>query len=55
MSIGLHVLTNIRPLRIGLGARGMKAWMADILLVLSVLLLFMAAGFIVYYLRWNVW
>ncbi len=54
-SLAVHIITNIRPLMISLGLRGGRKWLADILFVLSVLLLFMAAAFVVYYLRWNLW
>ncbi len=52
-AIALHVLTNVKPMLISFGIRGLKARAADLLLVLSVLILFFAAAFIVYYLRWN--
>lgn len=38
---------------IALGIKTLRQWTGDILFVISVLLLFAAAGFIVYYLRWN--
>ncbi len=52
-SVAVHVITNVRPMLITFGIRGLRRWAADILFVLSVVLLFMAAAFIVYYLRWN--
>ena len=54
-SLAVHVLSNIRPLLIALGVRDGKKWLLDILLILSAWLLFMAAAFVIYYLRWNVW
>ena len=54
-AIAVHVITNVKPMLISFGVRSLKKWVGDILFVLSVLLLFMAAAFIVYYLRWNVW
>lgn len=54
-SLAVHIITNIRPLMISLGVKGGKKWLGDILVILSVLLLFMAAAFVIYYLRWNVW
>ena len=54
-SLALHVITNIRPLMLSLGVRGGRKWLVDALFVLAVLLLFMAAAFVVCYLRWNVW
>ena len=55
VTLAVHVLTNVRPMLISFGIRELKQYAGDILFVLSVLLLFMAAAFVVYYLRWNVW
>ena len=54
ISVAVHVVTNIKPLMISIGAKSYKMFLTDIILVLSVLLVFMGAAFIVYYLRWNV-
>lgn len=54
-SLAVHILTNLRPLMLSLGLRGGRKWLGDILFVLALLLLFMAAAFAVYYLRWNIW
>ena len=53
-AIGLHVLSNVRPAAIAFGIPGIKKWAGDILLVLTILLIFMAAAFLFYYHRWNV-
>ena len=53
ISVAVHIITNIRPLLIGLGVKSLKERAGDILLFVSIMLLFMAAGFIIYYLRWN--
>lgn len=53
-AIGVHILSNVRPLLIAFGCKGFRRWMGDILFVLSVLILFMALAFVVYFLRWNV-
>ena len=55
LSLAVHILSNIKPLLISLGSGSIKPRVLDILVVLSVLLLFMAFGFVIYYLRWNVW
>ena len=55
LALAVHVIANVRPMLIAFGIRGLKKYAGDILFVLSVLLLFMAAAFVVYYLRWNVW
>ena len=52
-SIAVHVITNVRPALIAFGVKRLKPRAQDILFVLSVLLLIMAAAFIVYYIRWN--
>ncbi|MBR1723664.1 MAG: pilus assembly protein PilX [Ruminococcus sp.] len=54
LSIALHVMTNIKPLMLALGAKSYKELALDILFVLSAVLLFSGAGFVVYYIRWSV-
>ncbi|MBQ7990843.1 MAG: hypothetical protein IJ251_07335 [Oscillospiraceae bacterium] len=54
VSVGLHVLTNIRPLMISLGIKKAGSILADVLFVMSIVLIVMAVGFIVYFIRWNV-
>lgn len=53
--IAVHVITNVKPLLISFGIKSLKKYAFDILFVVSILLLFMAAAFLIYYLRWNVW
>ena len=53
-SIAVHIITNVRPVLIAFGIRKLKPRAVDILFVLSVILGFIAAAFIIYYLRWNV-
>ena len=53
-AIAIHVISNVKPMMIALGIKSLRRWAGDILLVLSVLMLFMAAAFVVYYIRWNV-
>ena len=55
IALALHVLMNVKPLLISFGIRSLRERAFDILFVLSILLLVMAAGFVIYYLRWNVW
>ena len=52
-ALAAHIIMNVRPMLISFGIKGLKKYVGDILFVLSVLLLFMAAAFVVYYLRWN--
>lgn len=51
-AIALHVLTNIRPLMISLGAKKTKAFVIDALVVISVMMLLFAIAFVIYYVRW---
>ncbi len=53
LSIALHILTNVRPMLIALGARPLRRYVPDILVVLSIILLVFIAAFIIYYLRWK--
>ncbi len=50
--LALHLLTNIRPLLIGMGVRSRSLLSADICFVLSVVLLLCCCAFCVYYIRW---
>ncbi len=54
ISIALHVISNVRPVMLSFGIKSYKELGLDIVLILSVLLFFMGAAFVVYYLRWNV-
>ena len=51
-ALALHILTNIHPLLIGLGAKHHGVLSADLLFIISVFLLFCCGAFCVYYLRW---
>lgn len=53
VTLAVHIISNVRPVMISFGIRSLKEWAGDILFVLSVLFVFMAAAFIIYYLRWN--
>ncbi len=53
VSIALHVLSNIRPLMIALGAKKFKNFLLDLLVIFSALLLASGIGFIIYFIRWN--
>ncbi|MBR1866368.1 MAG: pilus assembly protein PilX, partial [Lachnospiraceae bacterium] len=53
VAVGLHIITNVKPLWIAFGRKSLKEYAADILIILSVLLLFMGFAFLVYYIRWN--
>ena len=52
-SIAAHVITNVKPALIALGIRRLKPRAADLLFILSVMLVVMAVSFIIYYIRWN--
>lgn len=49
LSVALHVLTNVRPMLIALGARPLKRYVPQILVILSVIMLVFTAAFIFYY------
>lgn len=50
--LALHILTNIRPMLIGMGLKERGLLSADICFVLSVVLLFCCCAFCVYCLHW---
>ncbi len=52
LTLILHIITNIRPLMIALGADKAKNYAGDAAIVLSVLLLLAGAAFVVYFIRW---
>ena len=54
-AVAVHVLANLRPLLISFGVKRLGAWAGELLFALSLLLLLMAAAFVIYYLRWNIW
>ena len=51
--LALHVITNIRPMLIGMGLKERGLLSADICFVLSVVLLFCCCAFCIYFLRWT--
>ncbi|MDO4615096.1 MAG: hypothetical protein Q4B15_05645 [Lachnospiraceae bacterium] len=53
-SLLIHLLCNLKPLLISFGAVRMRKLLADMIWIAGIVLLAAAAGFIVYYLRWNV-
>lgn len=53
LSIAVHVLSNIRPLMLALGAKRYKTVLLDALVILSALLLASGIAFVIYYIRWN--
>ncbi len=52
-SLLLHLVTNLRPLRIALGLTDRKNLRMDLAMILSVLLLIAAIAFAVYFIRWR--
>lgn len=54
ISLAIHVVTNIKPLMLALGAKSYKNSLTDLILILSLLLLLMGISFVIYYLRWNI-
>lgn len=54
VSLLVHLLTNIRPLKIAFGIEDRTNLRTDLLLVLAILLLLSAVAFAIYYVRWQV-
>ncbi|MBR1751249.1 MAG: pilus assembly protein PilX [Ruminococcus sp.] len=54
VTIALHVISNARPMLLSFGIKSFKEIGIDIALVLCFVLIFTAAAFIIYYIRWNV-
>ena len=54
LSVAVHVITNVNPLLISFGLKRLKEYAVDILIVISVILLFTGVSFVIYYIRWNV-
>ena len=53
LSIAVHIITNVKPVLITFGVKRLRPKAGDILFFVSVVMLFMAAGFIIYYIRWQ--
>lgn len=53
LSIAVHIITNVKPVLITFGVKRLRPKAGDILFFISAALLFMAAGFIIYYIRWQ--
>ncbi len=49
----VHIITNVKPVLITFGVKRLRPKAGDILFFVSVAMLFMAAGFIIYYIRWQ--
>ncbi len=54
LSLLVHLISNIRPLRVALGWKDAKGLRWDVALVISVLLLLAAVAFGIYFVRWHV-
>ena len=53
LSVALHIITNVKPMLITFGVRKLRPKAGDILFFVSAAMLFMAVGFIIYYIRWQ--
>lgn len=51
--LAVHLISNIKPALITFGIKGLRKKTGHLLFALSVLLLFMTAALIIYYIRWN--
>ena len=54
ISLIVHLITNIKPLRISLGITDKRNLRTDIAIILSVLLFLSAVTFLIYFIRWQV-
>ena len=52
-TVAVHIISNIKPLLISFGFKGIKFYVQDILFILMIILLFATTAFIVYFIRWN--
>lgn len=55
VSLAVHIIANIKPVMISFGMRSLREYAVDILIVLSGILLFTGAAFVIYFLRWITW
>ncbi len=53
LSLLVHLISNISPLRIALGITDRKNFRTDLILVLSILLLLAGIAFVIYFIRWG--
>lgn len=53
LTVAVHVIANVKPALITFGAKRLKPKTGEILFIISAALLFMAAGFIIYFIRWQ--
>lgn len=54
LSIAVHLVSNIRPLMVAFGEGRARRFIIDLMFIMSIVMLFAAIAFIVYYIRWNV-
>ena len=54
LSLIVHLVANITPLRIGLGIKDGKNLRTDIMLALTALLFLAGIAFVIYFIRWQV-
>ncbi|MBQ8966086.1 pilus assembly protein PilX [Ruminococcus sp.] len=53
LSLGIHIVTNAKPMLLGFGTKSWKELGTDLALILTGILLFAGICFVVYYLRWR--
>ncbi|MCR4672696.1 MAG: hypothetical protein K5637_05625 [Lachnospiraceae bacterium] len=52
-ALAVHVIANVRPMLITLGIESLREYALDILIILALIVVFAAVGFVIYYFRWN--
>jgi len=55
LTLLLHLMTNIRPLMLGFGTIKKRGILTGAALTAAILMLFMGAAFLIYFIRWLQW
>ena len=53
VSIAIHVITNVKPMLMSFGIKGLKPYAGDIIIIISIILALTATAFIIYFIRWS--
>lgn len=55
LSLAVHLLSNLRPLAVGIGSSRIREFLVDLLILTALILFVGGMSFVIYYLRWNIW
>lgn len=53
-SIAVHVISNVKPALLSFGIKGLKSRTAEVIIIISVVLLALSVAFVIYWINWNV-